>query len=124
MKVNVALAGVFIALDAMLFRAVSINFKGIKMKLRYIPLISVLLVAGCASTGVVPADKGTFLISKQSAAGVFGTPDGVRADIYLEANAYCQRTGKAVETVNIEVKGAIPFVRTGSALLQFKCVNP
>ncbi len=94
------------------------------MKLRCIPLISVLLVAGCASTGVVPADRGTFLISKQSAAGVFGTPDGVRADIYVEANAYCQRTGKAVETVNIEVKGAIPFVRTGSALLQFKCVNP
>jgi hypothetical protein len=100
--------------------------KDIKMKKKIlnIPLIAISLLAGCASTGVVPADKGTFLISKQSAAGVFGTPDGVRADIYVEANAFCERTGKAVETVNIEVKGAIPFVRTGSALLQFKCVNP
>ena len=81
-------------------------------------------LTGCASTGVVPADRGTYMIAKQSAAGVFGTPDGVRADIYQEANDFCARTGKAVETVNIEVKGAIPFVRQGSAMLQFKCVSP
>lgn len=81
------------------------------------------LLVGCASTGVVPADRGTYMIAKQSAAGVFGTPDGVRADIYVEANEYCAKTGKGVETVNIEIKGAIPFVRTGSAMLQFKCVD-
>jgi hypothetical protein len=69
-------------------------------------------------------DRGTYMIAKKSAAGVFGTPDGVRADIYTEANEFCARTGKAVETVNIEVKGAIPFVRSGSAMLQFKCVSP
>ena len=62
------------------------------------------------------------MISKQSAAGVFGTPGGVKADVYSEANEYCARTGNTVETVNIEVKDAIPFVRTGSASLQFKCV--
>ncbi|MDO8775015.1 MAG: hypothetical protein Q7K57_41180 [Burkholderiaceae bacterium] len=93
------------------------------MRFTIISILAAALLAGCASTGVVPADRGTYLISKQSAAGVFGTPDGVRADIYVEANEYCGRTGKAVETVNIEIKGAIPFVRTGSALLQFKCVN-
>lgn len=81
-----------------------------------------LTLVGCASTGVVPADRGTYMISKQSAAGVFGTPDGVRADIYVEANEYCARTGNAVETVSIEAKPAIPFVRQGSALLYFKCV--
>jgi hypothetical protein len=70
----------------------------------------------------VPADRGTFLISKQSAAGIFGTSGGVRADIYVEANEFCTRTGKAVETVNLEVKDAIPFVRTSSATLQFRCV--
>ena len=83
--------------------------------------VSVVL-AGCASTGVVQADRGTYMISKQSAAGVFGTPGGVRADIYAEANDFCARNGNAVETVNIEVKAAVPFVRTGSAMLQFKCV--
>jgi len=79
-------------------------------------------IVGCASTGVVPADHGTYMISKQSAAGIFGTPDGVRADIYKEANVFCDGQGKGVETVNTEIKGAIPFVRTGSAMLVFKCV--
>ena len=88
------------------------------------PSVLCLSVAltGCASTGVVPADRGTYMISKQSAAGMFGTPEGVRADIYTEANEFCARKGNAVETVNVEVNGAIPFVRQGSAMLQFKCV--
>lgn len=82
-----------------------------------------LALGGCASTGVVPADKGTYLISKQSAAGVFGTADGVRADIYVEANEFCAKSGRAVETVTVEVNNAIPFVRQGSATLQFRCVD-
>ncbi len=89
-----------------------------------IPIIStVILFSGCASTGIVPYDKGTYMVSKQSAAGIFGTPDGVRADIYKEANEYCHSQGKEVETVNSEIKGAIPFVRTGSAMINFKCVE-
>lgn len=80
-------------------------------------------LSGCASTGVVPADHGTYMVAKQSAAGVFGTPDAVRADIYTEANEFCTKSGKGVETVKLEIKGAIPFVRTGSAMLQFKCVD-
>lgn len=82
------------------------------------------LLTGCASTGVVQTDRDTFTISKQSAAGIFGTPGGVKADIYAEANSFCHNKGKAVETINIEVKDAVPFVRTGSASLLFKCVAP
>ena len=92
------------------------------MRISHLILCASIALVGCASTGVVPADRGTFMISKQSAAGVFGTPGGVKADVYSEANEYCARTGNTVETVNIEVKDAIPFVRTGSASLQFKCV--
>ena len=92
------------------------------MRVSYLILCSLLVLSGCASTGIVPMDRGTYMISKQSAAGLFGTPDGVRADIYTEANEFCARTGQAVETVNAEIKAAIPFVRTGSAMLQFKCV--
>ena len=92
------------------------------MKVAPLVLWTSAFLVGCASTGVVPADRGTYLISKQSAAGIFGTPEGVRADIYREANEYCSRTGGAVETINVEVNPAIPFVRQGSAMLQFKCV--
>ena len=93
------------------------------MKNYFIILCLALIVTSCASTGVVPADKGTYIISKQSAAGVFGTPGGVKADIYTEANDFCKSTNKTVETIKIEVKDAVPFVRTGSASLEFKCVS-
>jgi hypothetical protein len=63
-----------------------------------------------------------FVISKQSAAGIFGTSGGVRADIYTEANAFCARSSKSVETVNLDIKDAVPFVRTSSATLEFKCI--
>ena len=92
------------------------------MKTIYFILGATILVSGCASTGVVPADRGTFMVAKQSAAGIFGTSGGVRADVYTEANEFCARNGNTVETVNIEVKDAVPFVRTGSALIKFKCV--
>lgn len=79
-------------------------------------------LAGCASTGVVPTDKGAYMISKQSAAGIFGTPAGVMADIYKEANEFCAGKDQAVETINADQKNAIPFARQGSASLQFRCV--
>ncbi len=75
-------------------------------------LSAAVVIAGCASTGVVPTDRGIFMISKESAAGVFGTSGGVRADIYAEANEFCARSSKVVETVNLDVKDAVPFVRT------------
>lgn len=92
------------------------------MRFTFLFLSVSAVLAGCASTGVVPADRGTYMLSKQSAAGIFGTSGGVRADIYAEANEFCVRTNKTVETVNLEVKDAVPFVRTSSAMLQFKCV--
>jgi hypothetical protein len=97
---------------------------GAHMRLAFALVCATVALAGCGSTGVGPADRGTYMVAKKSAAGIFGTPDGVRADIYTEANEFCAKNGKAVETVNIEVKQAIPFVRTSSAMLQFKCVDP
>jgi hypothetical protein len=93
-------------------------------ELRAVIGVGLAMLAGCASTGVVPTDPGVYMISKKSAAGVFGTPEGVRADIYVEANQFCAQKGKAVETVNLDVKEAVPFERTGSATLLFKCIAP
>ena len=93
------------------------------MKLFYAFIPLFMIFSGCASTGVVSINHDTFMISKKSAAGVFGTAGGVTADIYVEANEYCERSGKSVETVTLDVKEAKPFVRTGSATLNFKCLS-
>lgn len=87
-------------------------------------VLAVLVLSGltaCASTGVVPVGNGEYMISKESAAGVFGTPAGVEADIYRTANAYCAKRHEALETVNVQALYAVPFVREGSATLHFRC---
>jgi hypothetical protein len=68
------------------------------------------------------ADRDTFIVSKQSTAGNVGTSSDVKADVYQAANEHCAKTGRAVETVSIDVLDAIPNMRAGNALLQFKCV--
>lgn len=94
--------------------------------MRGIPLAALLaavLLVGCASTGVVPMDKDTFMIAKKSAGGLFVTGEEVKADLYKEAAEHCAKTGQKVETIKADGKNAIPFARTSQASLEFRCVN-
>jgi len=49
-------------------------------------VIVVLVLAGCSSTGIVPMDKDTYMVSKRSAQVGFGPAIGAKADVYQEAN--------------------------------------
>jgi len=80
-----------------------------------------LVLSACTSSGVVPMDKGTYLISQRSAQIGIGPPVGVKAEVYLEANEFCAKQDKAVETVNLEMTDSMP-ARPGSVMLQFRCV--
>jgi hypothetical protein len=79
-----------------------------------------MFLAGCASTGVVQTDAGVYMIAKKSPQVGFGPPIGVRADVYQEANEFCAKEGKAVETVKLELTNA-GFARPAAATLQFRC---
>ena len=78
-------------------------------------------LSGCA-TGVVPTDKGAFMASKTSAGGAFGDPQALLADLYVEANEHCGKTGQAVETIAANPEAGVPFVRPARTSLQFRCV--
>jgi hypothetical protein len=84
-------------------------------------VITSMLLAACASSGVVPMDKGSYLITKRSAQVGVGPPVGVKADVYVEANEFCQKQGKEVETVNLNMYDTYP-ARPGGVELQFKCI--
>jgi hypothetical protein len=77
-------------------------------------------IAGCASTGVVPMDAGTYMIAKRSAQAGFGPPDGVKADVYKEANEFCSKENKLVETIDLQVTNT-GFGRPGNVSLTFRC---
>ena len=84
-------------------------------------LVIVVLLSACSSTGVIPMDKDSYMVSKRSAQVGFGPAIGAKADLYEEANAFCAKQNKAVETVNIETTDS-GFARPASASLQFRCI--
>lgn len=79
-------------------------------------------LGACASSGVIPMGQDAYLLTKKSAGGLFVPGTQVKADLYIEANDYCSRQGKVVETVSSTSQNAMPFVRMPNAELQFKCV--
>ncbi|MBN7819867.1 hypothetical protein [Bowmanella yangjiangensis] len=88
--------------------------------MRYIFALSVLLLTACSSTGVVPMDDSVFMIAQRSAQVGFGPPDGVKADVYKEANAFCSKTDQKVETVKLDITDS-GFAKPGNVSLEFRC---
>lgn len=80
-----------------------------------------IALAGCASTGIVPTGQDTYMVAKKSAAGVATSGATIKAELYGEANEYCARTGRVVETISATSANAIPFARMPQAELNFKC---
>ncbi len=83
-------------------------------------MMMVLALAACSSTGVVPMDGNTYVVSKRSAQVGFGPADGAKADIYREANDFCAKQNKTVETVSLQMTDS-GFAQPASASLQFRC---
>ena len=43
------------------------------------------------------------MIEKRSAQAGFGPPDGVKADVYKEANEFCASESTKVKTLNLDI---------------------
>jgi hypothetical protein len=87
-----------------------------------IALASSVLVASCASSGVMTVDKDTYMIAKRSAQLGFGPPVAATAYVYKEANAFCANQNKIVETVTLDPVDS-GFGRPSSATLKFRCIT-
>jgi hypothetical protein len=85
-------------------------------------VILALVLTGCSNTGVVPMDKDTYMLAKSSLQAGFGPADGAKADVYREANDFCGKQSKRVETVKFDMTNS-GFARPTSASLQFRCVS-
>lgn len=85
-------------------------------------ILTIIFLPGCASTGISPMNKGTFYISQMRSMPGIGPATGAKADIYKEANEFCAKQNKHVETVKLDMVNAV-FARPGSASLEFKCVE-
>ncbi len=82
----------------------------------------VIVFAGCSSTGIVPMDGDTYLTVKKSPQVGYGPAVGVKADVYAEANDFCAKQKKSVQTVKLDLTDAGSF-QSAVASLQFRCVS-
>lgn len=82
--------------------------------------LAALLLAACASTGVVSTGADSYMVADTSQRpGAAGAP--ILVDLYREAGAFCKSKGGNVETIATEAKDHQPFVRLASARLEFRC---
>ena len=90
--------------------------------MKKITLIFTLALVGCSATGIVPLDKGIYLVSKKSPQVGFGPSVTLKADVYKEANEFCSKQSKEVETVSFESTEA-GLAKSPTASLQFRCIE-
>lgn len=85
--------------------------------------ISAVMFAGCQSTGVIPMDQDSYMIGKKDGSPGIGVSLSNKAEVYREANAFCQAKGLEVMTLHVTTTPSMP-AQLGSTELQFKCVTP
>ncbi|MCP4494807.1 MAG: hypothetical protein GY820_47015 [Gammaproteobacteria bacterium] len=94
------------------------------MKIRIaLSIITILMIASCSSTGVIPMSQDSYFIGKKDGSPGVGISLTNKAEVYQEANAFCSKKGLEVKTLRETVTPA-SFGRLGSTELHFKCVQP
>ena len=89
--------------------------------LKYISLALALMLSGCASSGVVPLTADKFMISKNTVKFGGGISASAAAEVHEEANSFCTKQGKKVETVDLQLSPGRAG-SAGSVTLQFRCI--
>lgn len=90
--------------------------------MKQIIMAGIVVLSGCASSGVVPIGQDTYMITKQSAGGMFVSPGSIKVEIFREAQSFCQSEGKIFQVVGTNELASFPG-RLPSAEVQFMCLN-
>jgi hypothetical protein len=90
---------------------------------RPILLLIVLVLTGCASTGVVHTGNNEYMISKTDYGDTWSEGAKVLAKLYVEANEFCAQKIMALERISEESAPGRVFVRNASATLRFRCID-
>lgn len=93
------------------------------MKIFFNSIILCFFCVGCASSGVIPMDKGVYYISKSNARVGMGPPSPETiSEVYKEANQFCAQQNKEVQRIN-NIYTDSGYGKTANFALEFRCVN-
>lgn len=92
------------------------------MMKRFLPLILVLALPSCSSSGVVSTGPNSYMISKS----VHGFSSGAagKADVYREASAWCAKRGLVMVPITSDSRDPVAGKGMGSAEVHFKALRP
>lgn len=85
-------------------------------------MITFMLLGACSSTGVIPMGENLYSISKTSFGCDLVGAGGVKSDIYIEMNKFCNGKKLYPEVVTIEALDGVAGSRCASATIEFRCV--
>lgn len=89
---------------------------------RFLAFTIPVILGACASSGPMSIGKDTYMITKQSAGGMFVNPTTIKAEIIREGAGFCSTQGKEFQLVGSNELGAIPGARMPSSEIQFMCL--
>jgi hypothetical protein len=80
------------------------------------------LIAGCAAsnTGVVPIGGGLYMLGSQDYSLNY-SGSKVKAELYREAAAFCEKQGKQLAPVSDTARDAALYSNYASAEIKFRC---
>jgi len=87
-----------------------------------IVLGGLLLLSGCASTGIMKSGDDRYIVSKTSLQVGFGAPTATYAKISKEAEDFCAKQNKTIEVVDTDIIHPA-LGKPGSATLEFRCIE-
>lgn len=81
-------------------------------------------IAGCAANpGIVEMSPGTYLLSREDKAGIFGNPSAMHAEVIAEANKFAVSKGKVVIPITTHETPMYPG-HFATFDYQFRLVDP
>lgn len=87
---------------------------------KHLLALTTLTLVSCGSTGVIKMENNKYMVSVKNAKVGFVSAAEEKAEAYQEANAFCAKQNKSVETINLESRDSGAF-QSASATLEFKC---
>ena len=92
------------------------------MKVSLLSLFLACFITACASTGIIPIGKDTYMVSKQSATG-YQSAVGIKGEVLAEANQFCAKQGLVMVLVSLNTKDGVPGRSYATAELVFRAVR-
>lgn len=85
-------------------------------------ILLALFLSGCATySGVIQDGKDSYIVIASGGHG-FASSGELKIDAYREANAYCAKLDKQLETISVKTTEAGILSKFSEAELKFKCI--